>query len=264
MNQIPNLINLFSPTNTIVFMLVLTRISGLFQSMPFISTIRAPQITKLWFAALIAFILFPIVYSSKSFILPNSMPEFFILLSIEFFVGYLIGFVANLLFDGVRLAGNILSIQTGLSMSQALDPVTGVNSPELSNVYIYLTTLVFLMTGAYQFLFVVLFKSFDTVPMGVFPVFDANIVSGVAHLSSHIFKIAFGVALPIFAVLLISDILLGIMSKMMPQMNVYMAAIPVKIYIGLIFILMFLGGTATFIRNVMENYMQTIVSLFGS
>ena len=263
MNKIPTLVNLFSPTNLIVFMLVLTRISGLFQSMPFISTIKAPKITKLWFAALIAFILFPIVYSTKSFILPNSMPEFLVLIAIEFFVGYLIGFVANLIFEGVRLAGYILSIQTGLSMSQALDPITGVTSPEISNIYIYLTTLVFLMTGAYQFLFVVLFGSFNSVPIGVFPVFDANIVNNIVQLSAQIFKIAFGVALPIFSVLLISDILLGIMSKMMPQMNVYMAAIPVKIYIGLTFILIFLGGTATFIRSVLENYMQTIVALFG-
>lgn len=263
MTQIPNLVNLFSWGNIVVYMLVFTRLTGLIQSAPFLSTIQAPIMTRLWFAATIAFIFYPMVKNANAFILPSDMVEFTILLAIEFFIGYLIGFVANLLLEGVRMAGNILSIQMGTSMSQALDPATGVQSPEISTLYIYLTTLVFLMTGAYQFLFVILFNSFESVPMGLLPLFDSNIVTNMIHLFSQIFKIAFGVALPIFSVLLISDILLGLMSKMMPHMNIYMVAIPVKIYIGLFLIFAFLGATATYLRGMIEKYIQMLVTLFG-
>ena len=143
MIQTANLVNILSPNNIIIFMLIFTRVSGFFQTAPFFSTIQAPIITKMWFSAIIAFIFFPLVVASKGFILPKDMVEFGILLAIEFFVGFLIGFTANLIIEGVRMSGSILSIQMGLSMSEALDPATGVNATELSRLYIYLTILIF-------------------------------------------------------------------------------------------------------------------------
>ncbi len=262
MTQVPTLVNLLSPYNIVIYMLVLTRITGLIISAPFFSSIQAPVMTKIWFSATIAFIMYPLVMASKNFIMPHSMPEFIILMSIEFLIGYLIGFVANLIIEGVRMAGNILSIQMGLSMSEALDPATGISSTELSKIYIYLTTLIFLATGAYQMLFIALNSSFSAIPMGVFPILDSNIISALLSLFAQLFKIAFGVALPIFSVLLISDILLGLMSKMMPQMNIYMVAIPVKIYIGIFLMLAFLGATNTYLQEMIKNYMQAINLLF--
>ncbi len=262
MTQVPNLLNLLSPYNIVIFMLVFTRITGLFQSAPFFSTIQAPIMTKVWFAGIIAFILYPIIYTQKNFILPKDMAEFIILIVIEFSVGYLIGFIANLMLEGVRMSGSILSIQMGLSMSEALDPATGVNSTEISRLYIYLATLIFLATGAYQFLFAALLNSFHAVPMGVFPLFDSNIVVSMLEIFSQCFKIAFGVAFPIFSVLLISDVLLGMMSKMMPQMNIYMVAIPVKIYIGFFLILGFLSATNIYLQGVIQEYMRAIGTLF--
>ncbi|MBQ8475622.1 flagellar biosynthetic protein FliR [bacterium] len=262
MAQTPNLLNLLSAYNIVIFMLVFTRISGFINSAPLFSTLPMPMPVKAWFCAAIAFILYPIIYVSKSYIMPHSMPEFFILLLIEFFVGFLIGFLANLVIEGVRMTGSILSIQMGLSMSQALDPATGVSSTEISRIYVYLALLVFLATGAYQVLFISLFDSFSAIPMGVFPALSADMVNGFMVLFAQLFKIAFGIALPIFAVLLISDILLGMMNKMMPQMNIYMVALPVKIYIGYFLIIAFLSGTSVYMQGVIKNYIQAINLLF--
>ena len=262
MQQVSNLVNLLSPNNIIVFMLVFTRLTGMMQRAPFFSTIKAPIQTKVWFCALISYIIYPIVYAKKMFIIPHNMPELVILLLIEFFIGFLIGFIASMIIEGVRLSGNIISIQTGLSMSQALDPVTGVESTELSRIYIFLVTLIFIGTGAHQLLFISVFNSFQTVPMGAFPAFDPSLVSGVCHLFSSMFKIGFGIALPIFAVLLTADVLLGMMSKMMPQMNIYMVALPVKIYIGLFMILAFLSAVSVYMQGVIKNFMNYLGTLF--
>jgi len=259
----PNLLNILSSNNIIIFMLILTRITGLFQSAPFFSSIQAPLMTKVWFAGTISFIMYPLIKTSKFFIMPHDMVEFAILLSIEFLIGYLIGFVANLIIEATRMTGNILSIQTGLSMAEALDPATGVSSNEISKIYTYLATLIFIGSGAYQMLFVTLYNSFQALPMGVFPLFDVNIISGLMQLFSHLFKVAFGLALPIFAVLLLSDLLLGIMSKTMPQMNIYMVAIPIKIYMGLILIFAFLSTSAIFLQTTISNYIQAINSMFN-
>lgn len=261
--QTPNLLNLFSPNNIILFMLVFTRLSGLFSSAPFFSTLNMPVITKTWFSALIAFILYPMVHASKSYILPHNVAEFIILLAIEFFIGYLIGFVANLIIEAARMVGNILSIQMGLSISEALDPATGISSNVLSRIYIYFATLVFLGSGACNMLFAILYSSFESIPLGVFVVFDSNVIQSMVQLFSYLFKIAFGIALPIFAVLIACDVLLGLMSKMMPQMNVYMVAIPVKIYIGLFLIMAFLSAVNVYLTGAMGNYMGAINILFS-
>ena len=262
MAQTPNLLNLLSPYNIVVFMLVFTRLAGMIQTAPFFSSIQAPTLTKLWFAAITAFIMYPLVFASKAYIIPKGMPEFLILIAFEFLIGYSIGFIANLILEGVRMAGNVFSIQMALSMSEALDPATGVSSNEISRIYIYLTTLIFLGTGAYQMLFMAVFGSFSSLPIGNFPFFDAQIVSAMLVMFAQIFKVAFGVALPVFSVLLISDILLGMMSKMMPQMNIYMVAIPIKIYIGLFLILAFLSATNVYLQGVIKNYMQALSLLF--
>ena len=91
-------------------------------------------------------------------------------------------FIANLMLEGVRMSGSILSIQMGLSMSEALDPATGVNATEISRLYVYLATLIFLATGAYQFLFASLLSSFQGIPMGVFPLFNADIVNSMLQI----------------------------------------------------------------------------------
>lgn len=261
--QAPSLINLLSAHNIVIYMLVFTRITGLMQTAPFISSLKAPVMTKIWFSATIAFIFYPIIQASKNFIMPNGMPEFIILIIFEFLIGYLIGFVANLIIEGVRMTGSVISIQMGLSMSEALDPATGVSSTEISRIYVYLVTLIFLATGAYQILFVSIYNSFSALPMGTFLLFDSHFVNSMIHLFGQMFKIAFGVALPIFSVLLISDILLGMMSKMMPQMNIYMVALPVKIYIGLFLMVAFMANIGIYLQGVIRNYMQAISLLFN-
>lgn len=259
----PTLLNTLAPNNIIIYMLVFTRISGIMQSSAFFSTLNSPVLVKLWFSATIAFLIYPVVFTQKIYILPHTMPEFAVLLVIEFFIGFLIGFLSNLFFEGIGMCGKILSIQTGLSMSEALEPVTGISSSQLSRLYIYLATLIFISTGAYQLLFTSLFNSFQAIPMGVFPAFDGNMVNIVIRFTSKMFAIAFELALPIFSVLFTCDILLGMMSKMMPQMNIYMVAIPVKIYIGLILFYMFLEMIMVYLENAIGKFMYAINAVFS-
>ena len=259
----PSLLNLLSPANIMIYILVLTRISGLIMSAPFFSTISMPNSVKIWFGATVAFILYPIVISTKHFILPHNMPEYIILLLLEFFIGYLIGFLANFVIEGARMCGSVLAIQMGLSISEALDPATGVSSNEISKIYVYLTLIIFLSTGAYQMLFMILSQSFSSVPVGIMTFFDGNTIQGILVLFGQLFKIAFGLALPIFAVLLISDVLLGMMNKMMPQMNIYMVALPVKMYIGFALMFAFLTGSSVYIASMTKGYIEAIGRLFG-
>ncbi len=259
----PNLLTLLSPANIVIFVIIFTRISGMLFSMPLISTYPIPQQVKVWLCALVSFLLFPMVAASVNFTVPQSIPELGIYLLREFSVGYIIGFCASFLFAAVQIGGEFISIQIGISMSQVLDPTTGQQTQIISQMYSYLAAMVFVGLNAHQWLFAAIYKSFQSFPPGAEFMFTGDLVSQVLHLSSSVFTIGISMILPIFCVMFVSEVLMGFMSKMMPQMNIFMVAIPLKIYVGIVLMLMFLSPTVTYLVTVTQNYLKGILNIFG-
>ncbi len=257
-----NLDVLFSVGNIILFMAIFTRLSGLFASAPLFSTYPIPTQVKIWLAAVIAFILFPIVQTNSSFVTPNSVPALTLILFKEFLIGFAIGFCANILFIGVELGVNTFAIQMGLSADQALNPTSGGRSPVITQAYTYLATMIFLASGAHQWLFAAVYNSFKSMPVGYVITFSPAIVEQIIIITGQVFAVGLGIALPIFGVLFITDILLGFTSKMMPQMNIFMVSMPLKIYLGLLLSLIFMRPMAEYIAVLVEQFLTRIAGIF--
>ncbi len=257
-----NLDVLFSVGNIILFMAIFTRLSGLFTSAPLFSTYPIPAQIKVWLAATIAFILFPIVQANTSFVTPTSVPALTLILFKEFLIGYVIGYCANIMFAGIELGVNTFAIQMGISADQALNPTSGGNSPVITQAYTYLATMLFVTLGAHRWLFSAIYNSFKTLPAGYVFNFSPGLVEQVVIISGQIFSIGLGIAIPIFGVLFITDILLGFTSKMMPQMNIFMVSIPLKIYLGLLLSLIFMRPMAEYIAVLIEQFMTKIAVIF--
>ena len=256
-----NLDVLFSVSNILLFIAIITRISGLFMSAPLFSTYPIPQLAKIWLAALIAFILFPIIQYNTHFIAPNSVPILIAVLFKEFAIGYTIGFCANIIFMGVELGVNMFAIQMGLSASQALNPTSGGSSPVITQAYTYLASMVFLIIGAHQWLFSALYNSFKSMPIGFTFTFSPGIFKQMIVFTSQLFNISLSIALPIFGVLFITDVLLGFTSKMMPQMNIFMVSMPLKIYLGLMLSLIFMRPMAEYIAVLIEKFLTQLMAI---
>ena len=257
-----NLDVLFSVGNIILFMAIFTRLTGLFVSAPLFSTYPIPAQVKVWLAAAIAFILFPIVQSEATFVTPNSVPALTLILFKEFLVGFAIGFCANILFSGIELGVNTFTIQMGLSADQALNPASGGHSPVLTQAFTYLASMIFIGLGAHRWLFSAIYDSFKSMPIGYTISFTPGVVEQVVVISGQLFSVALGIALPIFGILFITDILLGFTSKMMPQMNIFMVSLPLKIYLGLLLSLMFMRPMAEHMAVLIEQFMTNIAGMF--
>lgn len=257
-----SLLAIFTPLKIILFIAVFTRISGLIASAPLFSTYPIPYQVKIWLCAMIAFIMFPFVHSSSNFIMPTVMPELIVILIKEFLIGYLIGFCTNLVFISVEMASNMFSIQMSLSASQALNPTTGTSSPILTQIYTLMTAMIFISLNAHQWLFSAVYNSFSSIPIGYGFFVNGKIVEECIYITGQMFSVAVGLALPIFGILLIKDVLMGFVSKMMPQMNVFMVAMPLKIYIGLILGMIFVRPMAEYIATVLEKTLTTVMVLF--
>ena len=257
-----NLDVLFSVSNIIFFMAIFTRMSGLFASAPLISTYPIPMQVKVWLAALIAFILFPIVQYNTAFVAPNSVPALTMILFKEYMIGYVIGFCANLLFIGIELGVNTFTIQMGLSADQALNPTSGGNSPVITQAFTYLASMIFIALGAHQWLFSAIYNSYKSMPVGYVISFSPTIVEQIVFATGQIFSVGLAIALPIFGILFITDVLLGFTSKMMPQMNIFMVSLPLKIYLGLLLSLIFMRPMAEHMAIIIEQFWTRVAMIF--
>lgn len=253
---------LFSIKNIILFMAILTRLSGLFASAPLFSTYPIPNQVKIWLCAIIAFILFPIVQANSNFAVPNSAPALTLILFKEFLIGYVIGYCANILFAGVELGVNTFAVQMGLSANQALNPTSGGSSPVITQAYTYLASMVFIALGAHQWLFSAIYNSFKSMPIGYTLSFSPQIFEQVIVVTGQLFSVGLSIAIPIFSVLFITDVLLGFTSKMMPQMNIFMVSLPLKIYLGLLLSLIFMRPMAEYLTVIIEQFMTKISLIF--
>ena len=257
-----NLDVLFSTTNIILFMAIFTRLSGLFTSAPLFSTYPIPTQVKIWLSAIIAFILFPIVQTNTQFIVPTSVPALALILFKEFTIGFAIGFCANIIFIGIELGVNTFTIQMGLSADQALNPTSGGNSPVITQAFTYLASMMFIALGAHQWLFAALYNSFKSMPVGYVVNFSSNFIEQIVIITGQIFSLGLNIALPIFGILFITDVLLGFTSKMMPQMNIFMVSLPLKIYLGLLLSLIFMRPLAEHIAVIIEQFLTKIAMIF--
>lgn len=260
-----DLLLMLSPANLVIFVLVMARLSGMVVAAPFISTIPCPPQTKAILVFLVAFIMYPMVAASATgavFSGVLDLPSLIILLLKEVAIGALIGFCANLIFVGIQMAGQMLAMQMGLAISDVLDPVTQQNVPVLGQFYMFIACLTFLFINGHVWLFSSIYNSYKIVPIDYNFIFSGPLVEKVIFLTGQIFNIAFELIVPIYAVLIITAMVLGLMSKALPHMNVFMVALPIKIFIGLALMAMFIMPTANYLAGVMENFLKGIDSMF--
>lgn len=257
-----DLMYLLSPGSILVFIIVFTRIAGMISSAPLFSTYPIPTQAKVWLCAVVAFIMYPVVLKTSGLHAPTNMIEMTLFLVKEFFIGFLIGFIAKFIFTAVQIGGQTLGIQMGVAMGQVLDPTSNEQTPLIGQLYVYIATIVFVALNAHQWLFTSVYKSFSAIPPGLEFIFTPALVKQVIILFSNMFVISFQIILPIFCVLLVSEVLMGFMAKMMPQMNIFMVALPFKIGLGLILIIMFTAPTISYLAFAIERYMGGILRLF--
>ena len=202
------------------------------------------------------------IQANTNFVVPNSIPALTVILFKEYMIGYAIGFCTNLLFVGIELGVNTFTVQMGLSADQAFNPASGGNSPVITQAFTYLASMVFIALGAHQWLFSAIYNSYKSLPVGYTLFFSPGIVEQVLLATGQIFSVGLGIALPIFGVLFITDFLLGFTSKMMPQMNIFMVSLPLKIYLGLLLSLIFMRPMAERMAVLIEEFLVRIAAIF--
>lgn len=258
-----DVVSLLTPEKVIYFVLVMTRLSGMMITAPLYSTYPIPTSIKAMLIALVAFITYPLIAK----ICPiEHMPTDLLALGImafkEIVVGSIIGFCINLIFIAIQISGQLISIQMAIAISEVLDPVTKQQTPIIGQFYLFMAMIAFLFINGHHYLFTSVLDSYNLIPIDANFVLQGAMVNQIIHFSSQIFAIAFSLIMPVYAVLLITTVLLGFTSKMMPQMNIFMLAMPFKIYIGIGLMAIFMAKTYNFMTIIIENLLINVNGMF--
>lgn len=214
-----------------LFMLVLVRMSGMVFLLPFFKNETVLTRFKVGFAVIFSIIIFPLVKDTQIPYTPE-VGHLVLFVIKELAVGMLIGFACSFLFVFVDLGGEVINRNIGLSMMPVLNPQTGENSTSLTQLIMFLFTIIFLVQNNHFFFVEVMAESFEFIPpLGLD--FQAQKLSHMfTYMVSESLVTGMRLAAPILVTTLLSLLGMAFMSRAMPNLNVWMMSVPVKIAVG--------------------------------
>jgi flagellar biosynthetic protein FliR len=179
----------------------------------------------------------------------------------ELAIGIILGFTSYLVFSALYLAGQIIDTQIGFGMVNVLDPLHDTQVPLTGNFLYILTLMFFLIMNGHHVLLTALFKSYNILPVNSF-VFNDVLFNNMLNIFYETFQIGFKISIPIIAASLIAEIALGILTKTVPQMNVFVIGMPLKVGVGLVTLLAMIPmylTTMDITFNKMYDYIYLII-----
>jgi flagellar biosynthetic protein FliR len=167
---------------------------------------------------------------------------------VEATIGVLIGLVAQFLFAGVSLGGQLAGMQMGFGMANMIDPTSHAQLTVVAQWQQLLAILVFLVLDVHHLLLRALLSSFATVPPGTLAIAALD-VRAVITLAADMFSIGVRVAAPVLVALLLTNGAMGVLARTIPQLNVFVVGFPVNAGVGLIV----LGASLPFTFRLLTN-----------
>jgi len=241
------------------FLLTLTRISGIFLISPFFGSMNIPIFFRVGIALAMTVVLFPVVDGLGAPAAPASIVMFGAAVLGELFIGWLIGFVAYISFAAITMAGKVMDMQVGFAVVNVVDPTSGQQIPLIGSFLYNLAVIILLVTNGHHMILAGLIESFRAVPLAGI---EANISLAliIANFTGTIFLTGMKIAMPITFAILLTNVGLGILSRTMPQMNIFVVGIPMQIMVGLFILSMVMPFYVLFL-DVLFNEMYGNISL---
>ncbi|EQB36402.1 MULTISPECIES: flagellar biosynthetic protein FliR [Virgibacillus] len=246
-----------------VFLLILVRVVAFFATMPLFSYRTIPRPFKLGLSFFLAFLIF---YTVDGGSIAFDGTYLFLIMK-EALVGLLIGLIAYIILSAVQIAGGFIDFQMGFAIANVIDPQTGAQSP-LTGQYFYIIALLFLLSvNGHHILIDGIVNSYHFIPIDRFiPFQNENIAQFVIETFNQMFLIAFQIAIPIVGCLFLVDVALGIVAKTVPQLNVFVVGLPLKIFVSFVALLFFMSLYVVLVKHLFEILFTTIrglMQLFG-
>jgi len=229
----------FLPQTAFAFILIFARIGSISMALPGIGDRRVPSRIRLVFALSMSLILYPIVVKYFSGF-PTSLIGMMAAIISEVLVGIAIGFSVRLIISAIELVGTAIAFQTGLAFAQSVDPSNGIQSSMFGSFLSVLTVTMIFATDMHHMLLsamhdsYLLFKPGNVLPLG-------DLAQNAIQTMSAGFRIAIQLSGPFLAFGLVFYLGVGVLARLIPQVQVFFLAMPLNIALGIVLFMLLLG-----------------------
>lgn len=231
------------------WLLVFLRISAFLLVLPFFSATNFPVTMRVALSALAAMLLAPTLPA-----FPIDKLPVFTLIGVmiqEVSIGLVLGFIARMVFYAVDLAGGIIATEMGLQMASIFDPMNNSNSQVPATVLFYLASIVMLTLNLHHWMLLGFARTYEVLPMGAAHL-NAALFEDVVKSTSRIFVVALQISAPIMAVSFVVSVVFAVLSRAVPQMNVFSESFSFRVVGGLIVFGFTLNLTAEHVVNYLN------------
>jgi len=218
--------------NETSFLLILFRVGAFMAALPILGGGGVPISIKVMMALSISVVLFQILHIETA---PLVLGSLTVGIFGEILIGLVIGMGVRMIFSAVELGGTIVGFQMGFGVANVLDPVSNRQVGLIGQLQNLVASLIFLATNAHHIVLRALVRSFRLIPsFGFYP--SEALIGYLMRLAGEMFALGIKIGIPVIAALLLANIAVGILSRVVPQINALLFSFPVTIGLGLLVI----------------------------
>lgn len=256
----------FTTAQIELWLLVLLRVSVMVFLLPILNSDEVPTRFKAGISFFLSLILFPTLPHTVIAIPPN-LASYMLMAMREIYVGAVMGFAGTFVFAGLRFAGSWIDAETGFNMMQIMNPIAQEEDTAMAHLLFILFILLLLSTGGYMFYLQAIAESFRLIPLAGAHAASGGMIAVFAQLSTNAFLLGMKVAAPVVTTLFVSSVALAIIARIMPQMNVWMTGMPLKLALGTlttIFALPLMWQAFTREQESLQGYVILLMRMMGA
>jgi flagellar biosynthetic protein FliR len=240
------------------FLLILSRVTTILFMMPLLGSRNLPSMLKAGLSLVVALVLLPVVKVDPRLLPPEPVSVLFFMVG-ELMIGLVLGLSVKVIFTGLQMAGEIAGYQMGLAMASVIDPQAGSDNTLMAQFQYLFGLLLFLAVDGHHWFFRALVQSFEVLPPGGFHL-NPGLYDLMIQLSGKMFVVAIKLAAPIMAVLLFTQIALGMVAKTVPQVNILFISFPITLSLGLIFLGLSLDLFLPYVQSLLGSSARGLVT----
>lgn len=242
-----------------LFFLIFVRVSVMLVSMPLFDNRSIPPILKGGLCLAVTFLVYPLLAAGESTLIPGVLP-LALGIAAEVIMGIAIGFTIRLVFTGIQMAGQLAGFQMGFAVVNVMDPISSTQVSIIAQLNYLIAILLFLSLNAHHVVLHAVAESFTVVPpMGYH--LSGGLTGHLVDAVARMFEIAVKVGAPVIVALLLASAALGIVARTVPQMNIFIVAFPLKIVVGLAFIIFTLPHISGFLEALFAGFHDDILTI---
>lgn len=240
------------------FLFVFIRVISILMTVPFFGSNSFPIKLRVGLSLLMGFMLTPTLGFKTP--IPPTLVELTISVLKEVLIGIAIGLTVKFVFTSLEIAGQLAGIQMGYAVATVFDPQTSSQLSVLAQFYNLLGILLFFSLNLHIIFIGAIRESFETIPPYSFTVTE-GFIDGLLLMTGRMFVIAIKLAAPVMVALLLTNIAIGVIARVAPQLNVFIIGFPITIAVGLLVLLFSMPFIISVLNGVYIDLSHNIIGL---